>query len=115
VAAGEDQPESIIAFRGVNAHAFSFELSELLPIARLASELIGRLATCGGQQPGTRFLWNAFRRPVLDRLEQRLLYQLFGQVEVPQRPDQRRGEPAGLLPENGGQRGVGRGPGLDQR
>ena len=115
MAAGEDQPEPIIAFRGINAHTVSFELSELLPIASPASELVGRLVARGRQQPGARFLWNPFRRPVLDRLEQRLLDQLLRQVEIPQRPDQRRGEPARLLPENGGQRGAGRGLGLGQR
>jgi len=52
---------------------------------------------------------------MLDRLEQRLLDQLFRQVEVPQRADQRRGEPPRLLPENGGQRCAGRGLGLGQR
>src|SRR5207244_3943578 len=115
MAAGEDQPQPIIAFHGINAHGLSFELSELLSIASPASELVGRLAAGGRQQPGTRFLWNAVCRPVLDRLEQRLLDQLFRQVEVPQRPDQRRRQPASLLPENGGERGVGGGLGLDQR
>ena len=115
MAARKDQPKPIIPFRGIDAHAFSFELSELLAIASLAAESVGRLAACRRQQPGTRFLRNAVCRPVLDRLQQRLLYQLFRQVEVPQRPDQRRGKPACLLPENGGQGGVGRGLGLDQR
>src|SRR6266487_4474463 len=59
--------------------------------------------------PGAGLVRDALFRPVLDRLEQGLLDEFLGQVEIAQRPDQRRGQPAGFLAEDGGQRGVGRG------
>jgi hypothetical protein len=109
VAAGEDQPQSIVALRRVISHEVSFQLSEFVPEASLAPQLIDGFPTGGRQQPGGWFLRNAFVGPVLDGFEQRLLHQLFGEVEVAQDPDQRRGQPTGLVSKDRGQRGVGRG------
>ena len=109
MAAGKDQAQPIVPFRRVISHDCSFQLSELVPEASLAPQLVDGLPPGGRQQPGTGFLRNAFPRPMLDGFEQRLLHQLFGKVEVAQHPDQRRGQPAGLLSEDRCQRGVGRG------
>src|SRR4029077_19489178 len=109
MAAGEDQPQSIVALRRVISHEIYLQLRELVPEASLTPQLIDGLAPGGRQQPGTWFLRNALSGPVLDGFEQCLLHQLFGEVEVAQDPDQRRGQPTCLLSEDRGQRGVGRG------
>jgi hypothetical protein len=109
VAAGEDQPQSIVALRRVISHEVSFQLGELVPEASLTPQLVDGLPPGGRQQPGAGLLGDTFPGPVLDGFKQRLLHQLFGQVEVAQDPDQRRGQPAGFLAEDRGQRGVGRG------
>src|SRR5207245_7234775 len=60
------------------------------------------------EEPGAGVARHPVPRPMLERADERVLDALLGDVEVAEGADERRGEPAGLLAEDLGHRGVGR-------
>src|SRR5207245_264500 len=81
---------------------------ELLAIARVAAEAVDPVALRHDEEPGAGVARDPVPRPVLERADERVLDALLGDVEIAEGADERRGEPAGLLAEDLGHRGVGR-------
>ena len=119
VAAGEDQPEPLV---GDGAHGVGVdgvlvvEGSEHgggLRVSRVAgglpAEPVDGAVLGGRRQPRPRVGRQAGPRPPGHRLDERLLGDVLGQLDVPEPPHQRRDDPAVLLTEDLLDRGVGRG------
>ncbi len=81
------------------------------------AEPVEGLAAGGGGQPAARVGGHAVARPVLDRLDERVLHGVLGQAEVPGPRGQRGPDPGRLLPVCALERFRGRlhGPSLPRR
>ena len=60
---------------------------------------IDRAVARGGRDPGPGVVGDSALRPGADRLDERLLDRVLGQIEVAEDPDQGRDRPSPLLPE----------------
>jgi hypothetical protein len=105
--AGEDEPQPVI---GDAAHvglvaAERFEFAEprerfgLLRAYSLAPQPIDGPISCRGDDPRSRILRDAARRPGAKSVEECLLYRLFSKIEVAEDADKGRDRPSLLLPE----------------
>src|SRR5438132_4218134 len=117
VAAREDELEPLVrdvhvggprGLVGSEGGIAPFNECELLAIARVAAEAVDPVALRHDEEPGAGVARDPVPRPMLERADERVLDALLGDVEVAEGADERRGEPAGLLAEDLGHRGVGR-------
>src|SRR5256712_8721334 len=117
VAAREDELEPLVrdvhvggprGLGGSEGGIAPFNECELLAIARVTAEAVDPLALRHDEEPGAGVAPGPRLRPMLERADYRVLDALLGDVEVAEGADERRGEPAGLLAEDLGHRGVGR-------
>ena len=109
VATGEDQAQPVVALCRVHIHDLPLQQRQFGAVAGIAPHLVDRLTPRRGEEPGSRLFRNPGFWPVFDRLHEGVLDQFLGEVEISERRNQRRGEPAGLLAENRRDRGIGRG------
>ncbi len=118
VAAGEDEPEPVVGdgAHGVGVDGFVVEGSEHgggLRVSRVAgglpAEPVDGAVLRGRRQPRPGVGGQAGPRPSGHRLDERLLGDVLGQLDVPEPPHQPRDDPAVLLTEDPLDRGVGRG------
>ncbi len=79
----------------------SAELGVFFSQPAIAPEAVNRLALAHGRQPGARVGWDTVSRPLAQRVNERLLGQLFGQVEVVRHPCQRADDARELHSEHG--------------
>ena len=112
VAAGEDQPESVVGdvhlvLSGIGRDrgelrldlGIALERPGLLAQARASAEPVDGPVAGRRRDPRTGVVGHAPDRPRLERRHERLLDGLLGQVEVAEHPDERRDRPAGLFAE----------------
>jgi hypothetical protein len=109
VAAGEDQPQHVVAERiGVlvgrcdllRDRGLGLEVALLRAEQDLPAQTVDRLVPSDIDQPGARISRNAFRRPLLDRRREGFLQRLLGELEIADEADQRREDATRLLPED---------------
>ena len=93
------------------------EQGQLALAEPVPAEPVEGLAAGGGGQPAARVGGHAVARPVLDRLDERVLHRVLGQAEVPGPRGQRGPDPGRLLPVCALERFRGRlhGPSLPRR
>src|SRR5206468_1036588 len=105
VATGEDELEAFVGkARARHAHRWLLQLGNLHLVTLLAPQAVDPFAARGRHEPHARVVGNALARPVLECGDERVLHALLGEIEVPEAPHERRGEPAGLLTEDRGHR-----------
>jgi hypothetical protein len=116
MAAGEDEPEPVIAdavavgLRQVPTRQISAgrlqqrRLAELGGLVRPAAQHVDRAIAGGGGQPGAGTGGHAVALPRLQRAGERVLRALLGQVPIAGDPDQRGDDLAPLGPEGGADR-----------
>src|SRR6266571_5232445 len=116
VTAGEYQPQPVVGHSavvglGVGSRGFGrqrhggdlpeFGGSDRFPAQHVDGAVAGRRG-----QPRARPAGNAVLRPALQRHRERVLRAFLGEVPVARGPDQRRDDPAPLVPERGVDRGL---------
>ena len=112
VAAREDQPESIVVDRHRHRPPLRFGRRQLLVDEPLATQLlrlldqpprssepVDRPVACRRRDPCPGVRRDAVARPALEGGHERVLDRLLGEIEVPDRPDERREDTARLLAE----------------
>ena len=99
VAAGEDQPESVVGL----GRDRPLQLGELVAVAGLAAQHVQAAAAGDGEQPRVGAVGDALDRPALQRGLDGVLHEVLGGGEVAEQVHQGRGEPARVLAHHAGQ------------
>ena len=114
MAAGEDQPQSVVhvVVRRPSAATFGLdrgkvrfdgglarELVRLVPEPPAAAQSIDRPIACGRRDPGARVVGYAAGRPYLERRDERLLDGFLGEIEVAEDANECRDRAAQFLAE----------------
>ena len=99
------KPEAVVGLGRVRRPSVdALQQRELLAISPVAAKDVDGAPPRRGHQPRARVVGDALFRPFLERRHQAVLDDLLGEVEVAEDADQGRGQPSGLLAEDGGDR-----------
>ena len=82
------------------------ELLELLAPSPLTAQAVDRPVASGDEDPGSGIRRHAVPRPATKRDDERLLHGILCEVDVAERPHERRDRPPRLLAEEAGDRPV---------